>query len=225
MQLSDYENIIDQALLLIGEEQITFASLSQQDSLYRAISTYFLQTYLEACTDIPWLGGRLRHKFTVAETTNTENDDTVPYKYQYKLPFDFARALSITGNDYFEISGWNLVTDRESASLFYISNGNQDSVYVPQDLSEYIAPTFEPKFWSYFELVLASKLSIKLAGSAQLHTLLSNEASLTKQQAILTISAFSLSHDKGQRLWDEEFNQTQAAMLAQAQAQAQSQRQ
>jgi hypothetical protein len=80
---------------------------------------YYLQTFLEALSEVAWTGGTKRSRLM---KTGVPRRDT-GFRFVYDLPLDCARPLELLGKGYFQIEGRFLCTEEDKAELLYVSNG------------------------------------------------------------------------------------------------------
>jgi len=105
-------------------------------ALYETCKTFYLTTYLEALSEVPWTAGRKRKR--LLKTLLPHGD--AGYRFTYDLPYDCARPIELSGKEYFVIEGNFLCTDLERAELQYITNGKilPDSIqFEPANVSDF----------------------------------------------------------------------------------------
>jgi hypothetical protein len=178
---------IDQALVNrvfagIGEDPLTPADYTGQSLRFRIIKDFYLQTFLEALSEVPWTRGKKRAVLAAADAENLS-----PYRYSYLIPADCARPLEIQENGYFVVEGNHLLSDTAGAALLYITNGKIpcEAEYLDgDDYPGYDPPEYEPKFYEYIERLLAAKLAVKLEKNPGLYQTLFSSALLIKREAI-----------------------------------------
>jgi hypothetical protein len=129
--------------------------------------------------------------------------------------------LEIQGNYFYVIEDGRLLTDLDNAALLYISNGKRATPGpLTEDYPEYDDLAIDPLFFDYLEKLIASKISMKLANSPQIHQQLFAEAALAKREATNTIVALSNSRQNGERRWDDYLlSADREALLRQAASQ------
>jgi hypothetical protein len=223
---------IDQALANrvfagIGDDPLTPADYVGESLRFRVLKDFYLQTFLEALSEVPWTRGKKR-----AVLSKLDADNLSPYRFQYALPIDCARPLEIQDNAYFVAEGDRILTDRDDAALLYITNGkvagkvsiicyasDGDAIFDPEpaepfpilrypasyldrdDYPDYDPPEYEPKFYEYIERLLAAKLSVKLQKSPKLYETLFSSAMLIKREAIAASRSAAAAKKNGNDWW------------------------
>jgi hypothetical protein len=112
--------LVNRVLARIGEDPLTFSDRSGETLRFRTIKDYYLQTFLEGLSEVPWTGGRKREQLV---RTGRPHIRAAGYRFMYDVPFDCARPIELRDNDYFIIEDRFLCTDQERAELLYITNG------------------------------------------------------------------------------------------------------
>jgi hypothetical protein len=160
---------------------------------------FYLQTFLEALSEVPWTRGKKR-----AVLSKLEADGLAPYQFRYAVPVDCARPLEIQENAYFVAEGNCILTDRDNAALLYVTNGRiaDEAAYLGQDdYPEYDPPEYEPKFYEYVERMLASKLAAKLEKNPGLRQALHALAMQIKREAIAASRSTAAAEKNGNEWW------------------------
>jgi hypothetical protein len=191
--------LVNRVFAGIGEDPLTPADYTGRSLRFRIIKDFYLQTFLEALSEVPWTRGKTRSVLTMAETENLS-----PYRYMYKLPADCARPLEIQENAYFVIEGECLLTDTAGAALLYVTNGKiarEDGHLAGDDYPDYDPPEYEPKFYEYIERLLAAKLAVKLEKSPGLYQTLLSSALLIKREAVAASRSASAAKKNGNEWW------------------------
>ncbi|MDR2159858.1 MAG: hypothetical protein LBP23_07305 [Treponema sp.] len=111
--------LVNRALLNAGQEPINEADVSAGNPNVRLARAYYLETLLEAFSELAWTGSKRRA--ILAKSRSQGN--TSSYAFIYDLPIDCAKPLELQENAYFVIEGRYLYTDMEKAELVYVSNG------------------------------------------------------------------------------------------------------
>jgi hypothetical protein len=195
-------DLVNRALFTIGDDPLQPGDKSEENMRYKAIKAYYLQSFLESVSEVPWQMAKRRAVLVKSTATNNS-----PYLFLYTLPIDCARPLEITGCEFFVIEGGILLTNRDGVKLLYVTNGKVSTAVTGHDFPNYTLPTpdYEPKFYSYFETKLAAKLAVKITNKYELRMALQQEAAMIKQEAVLAAMAFSNTKDQGERRWNEEY--------------------
>ena len=112
-------DLVNRALLDVGQQPLADTDIPD-NTVYRACKGYYLQTFLEALSEVAWTGGRKRD--ALVRTGRPILNDT-RYQYAYDIPFDCAKPIELQDNDYFTVEDRILYTDTPRAQLLYVSNG------------------------------------------------------------------------------------------------------
>ncbi len=196
-------DIADRAFLAVGEPALNSGDIGRESERYRMLKTYYLQTILEALSEVPWTRAKKR---VVLEKSEDEN--LSPYRYAYVTPVDCARPLEMQNNEYFIVEGDRILTDLPDAVLLYITNGRRtlwDSITeTREDYPAYDLPEMEPKFYEYIEKMLAAKFAIKLTDKKNLYQTLFSAAMLIKDEAVSASKSASAAKKNGNPWWFEE---------------------
>jgi hypothetical protein len=241
--------IVDRALAYVGEWKLTDQDIADKNTNYESCKTFYLQTFLEALSEVPWTGGRKRAKLCPTGLPHLPS----PYAFFYDLPYDCAKPLELQEGAYFVVEGRFLLTDREEAELLYVSNGRilrpdvtivsaglpgdvHELEYITagspgtksdfvlragrpadiliqapvtpdptEDYPDYVRLEYEPKFYQYVELTLASKFAVKQSANPQIHVMLLQEAMVIKQEAINASGGNRAARQKPPGFWSEEY--------------------
>jgi hypothetical protein len=219
----DFDTIADLALLYIGEEPLNVNDLPLAGSdhvdgsfRYRLIRQFYLPTFLEALSEVPWTCGKRRALLVLEDSGESGISNLSGYGFMYRLPVDCAKPLELQENSYFIIEGHNLLTDIADARLLYISNGKIDLSTLTaeeleardeKDFREYDLPEMEPKFYEYLEKTIAAKMAMKLSNQPQLYAMLLQSAMLIKEEAAKASRSNAAAKKNGVPWWiggDEE---------------------
>jgi hypothetical protein len=111
--------IVNRALAYVGEWKLTDRDIEDNNTNYQLYKEFYLQTFLEALSEVPWTGGRKRAKLCPTGLPHLR----APYRYTYDVPYDCARPLELSGEQYFIVEGRFIHTDAKKAELLYVSNG------------------------------------------------------------------------------------------------------
>ena len=111
--------IVERALAYIGEWKVTDQDIADKNTNYQLCKAFYLQTFLEALSEVPWTGGRKRTALCPTGLPHLPSR----YRFFYDLPYDCAKPLELRDGAYFVAEGRFLLTDQEKAELLYVSNG------------------------------------------------------------------------------------------------------
>jgi hypothetical protein len=111
--------IVARALALVGEWKLTDQDIADENTNYQLCKAFYLQTFLEALSEVPWTGGRKRIKLCPTGLPHLQ----APYARTYDLPYDCGRPIALHGDQYFIVEGRFIHTDAVNAELLYVSNG------------------------------------------------------------------------------------------------------
>jgi len=110
-------DIVNRALFATGQNLIT---ADEESSVYNLCKSYYLTTFLEALSEVEWVGGRKRDKLARTGRPVLNNQK---YRFAYDMPFDCAKAIELQDNEYFIVEDRLILTDAPDAELLYVSNG------------------------------------------------------------------------------------------------------
>jgi hypothetical protein len=113
-------DLVDRALHAAGEWRLSEEDAAARNTNYELCRTFYLQTYLEALTEVEWTGALKRARLM---RTGRPFGFRSPYRFAYDLPDDCAKAAALDGWAQFSIEGRLLLTDAERAELSYVGNG------------------------------------------------------------------------------------------------------
>ena len=141
-------SLTNMALAKLGEELITNLDDNVKQAQYA--KALFTTKMNELLTKYDWHFNR--KITTLVYTTNTPDD----YLYEYTLPNDFLKVISINGsvNEEFKIRGNYLYSDSDEIELEYLATLT-DYTFLP------------PMVGEAFACLLASELAIVLTGSKE----------------------------------------------------------
>jgi hypothetical protein len=111
--------IVDRALAYVGEWKLTDQDVADNNTNYEMCKKFYLQTFLEALSEVPWTGGRKRTKLCPTGLPHLSSQ----YAFFYDLPYDCAKPLELQEGAYFVVEGRFLMTDQGKAELLYVSTG------------------------------------------------------------------------------------------------------
>ena len=112
--------IVNRALLDTGRKLLSEEDIDGKSGPYELCRAYYIATFLEALSEVEWVGGRKRAK--LARTGMPVVRDK-RFRFAYDTPHDCARPIELQGNDYFIVEGRLILTDAPGAELLYVSNG------------------------------------------------------------------------------------------------------
>jgi hypothetical protein len=146
--------IVNRALAYVGEWHLTDQDIADKNTNYQLCKAFYLQTFLEALSEVPWTGGRVRKKLVLTGLPHLRTE----YRFTYDLPYDCVKPIELHRDAYFVVEDRWLITDLEKAELLYVSSGRRlrpdvaiVSAGLPGDIPEleYITagpPGTEPDF-------------------------------------------------------------------------------
>jgi hypothetical protein len=111
--------LVNRALLDVGQQPLAEEDISAGNTAYLLCKQYYLETFLEALSEIDWTGGRRRRYLMKTGIPRLENG----YRFAYDMPADCARPLELRGNEYFVVEGRFICTGQDNALLLYITSG------------------------------------------------------------------------------------------------------
>jgi hypothetical protein len=112
--------IVNRALYDVGHEELTDRDIRDKNTNYRLYKQYYIDTFLEALSEVEWTGGRTRAK--LARTGRPILRDG-RYRFAYDMPFDCAKPIELRNNEFFVVEDRIIHTDAPDAELLYVSNG------------------------------------------------------------------------------------------------------
>jgi hypothetical protein len=149
--------MINRSLYAAGQGPLKDEDISGKNSMYELCKSFYLQTFLEALSEVDWTGGRKRDR--LVKTGRPVLEDR-RFRFAYDLPYDCAKPVELQDNEFFQVEDKILYTDVDRAELLYVSNGRIPpemaavSMGKPGDLMEleYLTagrPDTEPDFVLY----------------------------------------------------------------------------
>jgi hypothetical protein len=111
-------DIVNRALLDVGQQPLADGDMPD-NTVYLLCKQYYLQTFLEALSEVAWTGGRKRDRLMKTHRPHLPTG----YRFVYDMPFDCARPIELQDNDYFVVEDRYICTEVERARLLYVSNG------------------------------------------------------------------------------------------------------
>jgi hypothetical protein len=113
-------DVINRALLATGQSTLTAEDVKEKNSAYELCRAFYISTFLEALSEVEWVGGRKREKLVLTGRPTIKDRR---YLFAYDLPFDCAKPIELQDNEYFIVEDRLIYTDAEDAQLLYVSNG------------------------------------------------------------------------------------------------------
>jgi hypothetical protein len=114
------KDLVNRALLNVGQYVLSDADRDNNNTTFAICKQFYIETFLEALSEVDWTGGRKRARLIRTGRPIRENNE---YTFAYDLPFDCARAIELQGNEPFRLEDRIIFTNVENAELLYISNG------------------------------------------------------------------------------------------------------
>jgi len=114
-------DIVNRALFATGQNLLDESSDTiKESSVYRLCKAYYITTFLEALSEVEWVGGRKRDKLVRTGRPVVRDQG---YTFAYDMPYDCAKPIELQGNEYFIVEDRLILTDAPRAELLYVSNG------------------------------------------------------------------------------------------------------
>jgi hypothetical protein len=117
-------DLVNRALLNVGQTGLEAGDMPVDgnggSTAFRLCKQYYLETFLEALSEVEWVGGRKRAKLTLTGRPVLRNRK---YRYAYDVPFDCAKPIELQMDEYFIVEDRLILTDAAEAELLYVSNG------------------------------------------------------------------------------------------------------
>ena len=113
--------IVNRALTYTGDWVLTDQDIADKNTNYEMCKLFYLQTFLEALTEVAWTGGRRRATLVPTGLPYLPN----LFQFTYDVPYDCAKPVELQDGAYFVVEGRFLMTDQEDAELLYVSNGRR----------------------------------------------------------------------------------------------------
>jgi hypothetical protein len=112
--------IVNRALLDVGQTALTDQDRRDKNTAWRVCRQYYIDTFLEALSEVEWTGGRKREK--LVRTGRPLLKDS-RYRFACDMPFDCAKPVELQDNGFFTVEDRIIYTDVPDAELLYVSNG------------------------------------------------------------------------------------------------------
>jgi len=113
-------DIVNRALFATGQSPLTDADIAAKNSSFELSKAYYISTFLEALSEVEWVGGRKRARLVRTGKPVVKNRQ---YRFAYDMPCDCARPIELQDNEYFIVEDRLILTDTPRAELLYVSNG------------------------------------------------------------------------------------------------------
>ncbi|MDR0455761.1 MAG: hypothetical protein LBH20_03645 [Treponema sp.] len=113
-------DIVIRALFEAGQELLNDKDIDAKNDKYQLCRAYYLASFLEALTEVEWVGGRKRARLV---RTGRPLIRDKRYRFAYDIPYDCARPIELQDNEYFIVEDRLILTDVPKAELLYVSNG------------------------------------------------------------------------------------------------------
>jgi hypothetical protein len=112
--------IVNRALFATGQSPLTDADIAAKNSSFGLCKAYYISTFLEALSEVEWVGGRKRAELVLTGRPVVRDRR---YRFAYDMPCDCARPIELQDNEYFIVEDRLILTDAPNAELLYVSNG------------------------------------------------------------------------------------------------------
>ena len=112
--------IVNRALMSTGQDPLTASDTAEKNDPYQLCKSYYIATFMEALSELEWVGGRRRTKLVRTGRPVVKDGR---YRFAYDMPHDCARVIELQDNEYFIVEDRLILTDCENAELLYVSNG------------------------------------------------------------------------------------------------------
>jgi len=113
-------DIVNRALYATGQNPLAGADIAAGNSSFELCRAYYITAFLEALSEVEWVGGRKRAELVRTGRPVVRNRQ---YRFAYDMPCDCARPIELQNNDYFIVEDRLILTDAPKAELLYVSNG------------------------------------------------------------------------------------------------------
>jgi len=113
-------DLVNRSLYATGQNPLTDADIQAKNANFELCKAFYLDTFLEALSEVEWVGGRKRAQLV---RTGKPVIKDQRYLFAYDMPYDCARAIELQDNEYFIVEDRLILTDVNRAELLYVSNG------------------------------------------------------------------------------------------------------
>jgi len=111
-------DLVNRALHTTGQNLLDKSD--KESAIYKLCKAFYIATFLEALSEVEWVGGRKRSRLVLTGRPVLKNKK---FLYAYDMPFDCAKPIELQDNDYFIVEDRLIITDVPDAELLYVSNG------------------------------------------------------------------------------------------------------
>ena len=112
-------DLVNRALFAAGRKPMKDDGTAESKAIRDLCRGMYLQTFLEALSEVPWTGGKRRKRLMRVRDPH----ESAGYAFAYHLPMDCARPVELLDRGMFVVEGGFLHTDTEGAELLYVTNG------------------------------------------------------------------------------------------------------
>jgi len=112
--------IVNRALLATGQNSLTNDDIKAANASYELCRAFYIATFLEALSEVEWVGGRKRVKLVLTGRPVIKDSR---YLFAYDMPYDCAKPIELQDNEFFLTEDRLILADVEDAQLLYVSNG------------------------------------------------------------------------------------------------------
>jgi hypothetical protein len=112
--------IVNRALLDVGQIALSDGDVRDRTTSYQACKQYYIDTFLEALSEVEWTGGRRRARLVRTGRPVLPDER---YRFACDMPFDCAKPVELQNNEFFTVEDRIIYTDVPDAELLYVSNG------------------------------------------------------------------------------------------------------
>jgi hypothetical protein len=112
--------IVNRALMDVGQDALADQDIRDKNTAYRSCKQYYIDTFLEALSEVEWTGGRKRDRLAPTGRPILRDER---FTFAYDLPFDCAKPIELQSNEFFTLEDRIIYTDTPEAELLYVSNG------------------------------------------------------------------------------------------------------
>jgi hypothetical protein len=112
--------IVNRALLDVGQTVLSDEDVRDKTTAYQVCKQYYIDTFLEALSEVEWTGGRKRARLVRTGRPILPDER---YRFAYDMPFDCAKPIELQNNEFFTVEDRIIYTNVPDAELLYVSNG------------------------------------------------------------------------------------------------------
>jgi len=115
--------LVNRALMNINMEPLPEKDYRNGGSKeWQTAKAFYLNTMLEALSQVEWTGAKRRRELTPAQTRAKRHAE---FSRAYYLPVDCAKTIELDGHELFAVEAGRLYTSVSPARLLYVSNGKR----------------------------------------------------------------------------------------------------